>query len=237
MTVVFGRCTKEIAIVCYLLARHFARMYRVSGRVNTALYMRMCALALIQSLSSDSTSFTYIPSKKLPMVSLSRKGLPRVIPARHRHLMLSDTDRGRFLIQLSLTFFNLYRVINAYGKFDEESIVRAYAGAPFRQEQQSEEIPLLGKLYKELLSGSFFRWIPEAAKVPLLQRFSRRISWASGPNSKRGETSITCLHMDASCFIYQMKLEEFVFTMPLLVTPRVIYPFTAGRPAGIMSGV
>lgn len=157
--------------------------------------------------------------------------------------MLSDTDRGRFLIQLSLTFKNLYRVINAYGKFDEESIVRAYAGAPFRQEQQSEEIPLLGKLYKELLSGSFFRWIPEAAKVPLLQRFSRRIEFpgpkafcafalhASGPNSKRGETSITCLHMDASCFIYQMKLEEFVFTMPLLVTPRVIYPFTAGRPA------
>lgn len=82
-------------------------MKRKSGLLFTALYLKQCAVAL-QRYYADN------PIQKETMsvsVSLTKSGIPRLIPVHHRYCIRCRDDRADYLVKLYLSWFGLARII------------------------------------------------------------------------------------------------------------------------------
>lgn len=88
-----------------------------------AFFLKRCRTSLMQALgSSDKKRASYAPYSKSPSVSLTRSGLPRVIPAHHRRVISQGGKRSELVVRCYLTIFSLYRVIDVKGKIDLSNI-------------------------------------------------------------------------------------------------------------------
>ena len=98
--------TKEICITTFLLAKKVLRMRRKAGLLFTALYLKQCGSSLQKAYGGDpSTGLLPFP------VSLTRKGYPTIIPSFHRKMIYSKDEKADMLVQLSLSWFSLAKVI------------------------------------------------------------------------------------------------------------------------------
>lgn len=79
----------------YLISKQIFRMGRKSGWLFCALYLKQCSLSLMLGNPSDPVRFV----QSVP-VSLTRSGLPRIIPSFHRRVIKSGSSRGDMLIHI-----------------------------------------------------------------------------------------------------------------------------------------
>lgn len=93
--------TREVGLAAVSFVRFVVRLRRRSGYLFTALYLKQCAVSLQRYYAG-----CYDPKASLSVpVSLTRSGIPTVIPAVLRaHLRRRDSHGDR-LVKLDLSWF------------------------------------------------------------------------------------------------------------------------------------
>lgn len=138
--------------------------------------------------SSDKKRASYAPSSKSPSVSLTRSGLPRVIPAHHRRVISQGGKRSELVVRCYLTIFSLYRVIDVKGKIDLSNIEKPAAVPLGRMIFSSPKLQaVLQEMEPEKILSLVEQVIPDIRQTPVRLRFADKISWSVGPNSQKGE--------------------------------------------------
>lgn len=98
----------ETSVAAYLFAKSVLRLKRSSGILFTALFLKQCAVSLQRYYGME------LPLPKectKPMVSLSRDGLPRIIPSFHRRVIKMKDDQSDRLVKMYLSWFSLGRCV------------------------------------------------------------------------------------------------------------------------------
>ena len=96
-------------------------MYKINGPIFTAKYLKGCKALMYRALGGLSPEHPFNPvfpasyePGKLPLISLSRKGIPRIVMSRHRSLMVSGPlhEQAKW-VRTYATSFDLYKLILA----------------------------------------------------------------------------------------------------------------------------
>lgn len=100
-------------------------MSRKAGWLSTALYLKCCAVALMRVRAGSFDKHMPLPHP----ISLTRGGLPRVIPAFHRRLIRMGGDRGDRLVRFYLSVFSLGKLVVVAKRNDYQyaSIVESFS--------------------------------------------------------------------------------------------------------------
>jgi hypothetical protein len=116
---VSGKVSRSRIIQLAQFAKACVSIGKVSGSRGLVLYLKVCNVALMQSLPGGQLSFH---SRKIGRVAVarSRDGLPRIMPAFVRTQIRSG---NRETIRLWLTFFGMYRVMPCKGRPNFSSIL------------------------------------------------------------------------------------------------------------------
>jgi hypothetical protein len=107
MKIVADGLTKELCISAYLVAKRIMVLYRKSGPLFVALYLKQCATSLQRFYGEGGVS----PGLLSVPLSLTRTGLPRILPAHHRRAIIKSDSKADMLVKLYLSLFSLSRVI------------------------------------------------------------------------------------------------------------------------------
>lgn len=83
------------------------------------LYLKVASVLLQQSLAEYRVDDVTLIG---PRISRTRKGLPRVIPASHRYIIVNRRPGCYLLMRYYLSIFYMYRVLTFPGKLKLESI-------------------------------------------------------------------------------------------------------------------
>lgn len=98
--------TKESCIAAYLLAKKVLALRLRSGLLFVALYLKQCSSFLQKAYGGDPTTGL------LPVpVALTRQGYRTIIPSFHRRMIYRKDDKADQLVQLSLSWFSLAKLI------------------------------------------------------------------------------------------------------------------------------
>jgi len=102
-----------------ILAINLIKIRQNQGTKGLTLFLKSCSVALQQSLAE----YRIIDMTKVgPRISRTGSGLPRVIPANHRILMVNRGPGCYLLMRYYLSIFYIYRVLVFPGKVKLETI-------------------------------------------------------------------------------------------------------------------
>lgn len=170
--------TRENAIICLIFSRCVWALVRHSGLLFTSLYLKQCSTSLMRYYSGISKS--ELNQMSGPSVSLSRSGIPRLIPAHLRHVLAQRDDRADRLCRLYLTLFSVSRIIK---------LAKPISMASFKtMETPIEDIgsvkEILG-MVKELFPTLQKLYLPEISSIPFEKGFRWKPTWKTTPNDDR----------------------------------------------------
>lgn len=225
-SVISSNPTLEVAIASVSFARQCRHMAKHSGLLFTALYLKQCAVSLQQyyarcePIEGDSMSV---------YVSLSRSGIPRIIPRHHRNQIRLRTERSDYLVRLYLSWFSLNRIIKL-AKPVKASLFSSIVDLPKDQEaikcvmgRIKESFPVIQRAY-----------LPWLASMPLYKGIKWVPTWKSTPNDDRQfhakelePTIFTSLKHELAAFAHQLQLIhswEGVFSPGILFKERTMWP-------------
>lgn len=114
-----------------------------------------------------------------PFVSLSRCGIPTIIPRHHRHVIMKGGDRADSLVRLYLSWFSVCRIIKLakpVGRHTFKSIVE-----PIKDINRVKVVMAGLKEKWKRLSRMYLPWIK---RIPLVKGFQFVPSWKSVPNEE-----------------------------------------------------
>lgn len=100
-----GHPSVEIGLAAVSLARSVHHLVKKSGLLFAALYMKQCGVALQRYYACCRPRQQVVFDSSPVSVSLTRSGLPRIIPIHHRHRISVRDDRADYLVRLYLWFF------------------------------------------------------------------------------------------------------------------------------------
>lgn len=91
----------------YLYAKQVRLLYRKSGALFVALYLKQAASSLQQYYGGDR-----VPQGRLPVpIALTRSGLPRIIPSFIRKKIRMRDGIADMWVQIFLSLFSLHRIV------------------------------------------------------------------------------------------------------------------------------
>lgn len=142
------RASKSVVkqVVCFVFS--IAKIYKHSKLKGVVIYLKACQVLLQQSVGgfrvSDLSELKVRPKR-------TRSGLPRIIPAGARRLIVRD--RHIPTIRLWMTLFGLFRILEFKGKLSFSTITDPGSIKPgFQQEWDkwldAKFVPLISKKYK-----------------------------------------------------------------------------------------
>lgn len=140
---------------------------------GTALYLKQCSSALMQAYGGKKRNHSLLPC----MVSLTRSGFPRIIPAFHRRKMKVGDEEADRLVQTYLSFFAMYRLVEMARPVSKETfktIVSPVADLDRVRAFCSDVKCNLPQLWK--------RYTPWISTIPLMQGMEWLPTWKSLPN-------------------------------------------------------
>ncbi|KAG6467802.1 hypothetical protein ZIOFF_074318 (mitochondrion) [Zingiber officinale] len=216
----------EGAICSLFIARRVIALVRKSGLFFAALYLKQCSVHLQQYYAFSSE----LAGQPAVRVSLSRDGLPRIIPKHHRSLIKKRGDRGHFLVRLSLSWFSVCRVV---------MLAKRVSKATF----DSITTPQRLKGIQQILNGEFktaFKklqpmYLPWISSIALLKGISWKATWKSTPNDDRrfwkkpkpSPSILTSLKYEMASFLMYSRVlsSKMDFLHPgMMWSRRVLYP-------------
>lgn len=162
-----GSLTKEWCIASWLFWKACLKMYRKSGALFLVLYIKQARVCLQKCAVQDKTLGLSMH------VSLTRSGIPRIIPSFHRARIKRGDEK---IIQLYLSLMSLTGLIplaKAPSKKTLESIVTP---APL------ESIEIFVSELRPHIRNLVERYVPSLKTIPLHQGLEFRPSWKSVPN-------------------------------------------------------
>lgn len=145
--IILDGLTKEMSIASYLVAKQIIRLTKQSGYLFTALYLKLCATALMMFRGGTKCVELSVP------VSLTGSGLPRII---HRKEILRRSERGDILIQFDLSLFSLSKRVS-------RSTFSSIVDPPLSMDNICEVVSGV----KELLPLLIHRYCPWRKSIPL----------------------------------------------------------------------
>ncbi|DAB41745.1 RNA-dependent RNA polymerase [Oxybasis rubra mitovirus 1] len=230
-----GSINKESAVVCLVIAKRVLRMYRQSGPLSTSLYLKQCSVSLMRYYAGSSKD---VRNKMAgASVSLSRAGIPTIIPVHHRQIISARGERGDYLVHLYLSLFSLCRIIKLakpVGKSTFSSITTPVEDMDMVREVMGE----VKSSAKKLLS----LYLPWLQTLPLKPGFKFVPTWKSTPNDDRQfrenvstkviPTIFTSLKYEIATFARYLRLIhswEGVFSPGILFKwGHTLFPFDTG---------
>lgn len=145
---------------------------RTSGLLFTALYLKQCSVALQQYYAGSVNVGPEI------YVSLSRSGIPTIIPVHHRHLIKARGERGDFLVRLYLSWFSISRVIKLA---KPAATLKSIITDPPDIDAVKEVMGMVKSMFPTLIN----RYCPWISTIPLEKGLRWVPTWKSLPNDDR----------------------------------------------------
>ncbi|XLR47424.1 hypothetical protein HN51_031532, partial [Arachis hypogaea] len=206
----------EQCIAAHLFWAACRRLGKRSGWLFLALYLKQSRVCLQRFVVQDS-----IPVDLSPAVSLSRSGLPRIIPSFHRRKI---REGNHLVIQLYMSFFTVSRLIPLAKKVDKSLFDLIVTPAPL--ESIKEVISEMKPYFKNLLT----RYIPGLNTIPLNQGLVFEPTWKSVPSwawyrdllRKSGDEKELAAFADLMNFVHARGEQ---FSQGCLWPPYTLYPF------------
>lgn len=143
----------------------------------TALYLKQCSVYLPRYYAQH----TDTQESLLIFVSLTRTGIPRIIPPYHRKMIRLRNDKSDRLVRICLSWFSLFKLVQLAPKVSNEtfeSITKVpsdYAG-----------IDRIGSQIKSLWSAIQLKYLPDVSRIPVFQGMRWVPTWKTLPNSSLG---------------------------------------------------
>lgn len=149
-----------------LFAREVVRLVNKSGCLFTAMYLSQCTVCL-QHYYADSAPME--GSSMSPYVSLTRSGIPKIIPSFHRKVIRgSDRERANRITKLYMSWFTVGRLVKL-AKRPSKSLFRSIT-----QDADFVSIQVYAEQFRMLLPVLIERYIPWVWTVPVFQGLSWR---------------------------------------------------------------
>lgn len=145
---------------------------RKSGLLFTALYLKQCGVSLQKCYGGIPEQH----SQHSTMVSLTRSGYPRIIPAHPRRMMRQRDEKADKLVKLYLSWFTLSKIILLAKPVSKDTL------ASIRE--NFTNLDGLLKMNQELtlkFPGLMEKYIPWISTIPVEQGI--RWTWKSLPNT------------------------------------------------------
>lgn len=227
--VVSDGLSSEYCIAAYLLSQQVCRLRRKSGLLHTALYLKQCAVVLQKYYGEDSYSHELLK----PQVSLTRTGLPRIIPSFHRKVIREGGPRGDRAVKIYLSWFSLSRVVLLAPRVTAKTFDSLLDPSPDLAKTVNFVLGLV-PMIKDVLS----RYLPDLSTRPVHQGLRWVPTWKSTPTggilrktgSKRPPVSLfDTLGTEMAVFNAMLaKMEHAIDTQPNSMLPLadtfVVYP-------------
>lgn len=162
-----GLC-KEHCIAASLFWKECWRLKQKSGFLFLSLYLKQCRVAVQKVCAGDSV---FSPS---PAISLTRSGVPRIIPSFHRKRI---KEKDPVIVQMYLSFFSISKVI-ALAKRVDGSLFDSISSPPIAEPIEK----MTNKLFlyiKPLLR----RYVPGIDNMALNQGLCYKPTWKALPSS------------------------------------------------------
>lgn len=234
--------TREVGLAAVHFMRNVIRLYRRSGLCFTALYLKQCSVSLQRYYAGS-----YDPKAKLSVpVSLTRCGIPRLIPPVLRSHLRRRDSHGDMLVRLYLSWFGLAKMICVAPKITKatwSSLVTPHPDIDSVKEILGEiktSFRVLQPLYLPYLRDiplvKGMSWDPTWKSTPILDSFLRKeygysvdgtVDDCCRRNSRFQNIFVNLKH-EIAAFIYKVnKIHSFIdgfFSPGILWYPRVLYP-------------
>lgn len=169
------RVTKENSIAAYLVAKQIIRLGRKSGWLFVALYLKQCSATLMQFRGGN----TPVDRNLSVPVSLTRSGIPRIIPTFHRRMILRRDEKADRIVQYYLSIFTVSRLIPLSKRISKHTFTSIIE--PASPHDATHQVV-------DELKGSFHslvdRYIPHARRIPLQQGLTFEPTWKALPTSR-----------------------------------------------------
>lgn len=179
--IISGHLSTESCIAAYLFAKEVVRIQRHSGYLFTALYLKQCAACLQQHYSGDVVDSTQMS----PYVSLTRSGLPRIIPSFHRRLIKDGVrPRSDNLVKMYLSWFTVARLVMEAPKVSSRTF-SSITSQPTNWPRILVAVEQLRMITYSLLH----RYVPWINTIPVNQGMCWTPTWKSLPNMVKREGS------------------------------------------------
>lgn len=174
---VAGCLTFEGVVLTLHIARRVTYLVRKSGLLFTSLYLKRCAVCLQQYYAESAYKDK---SQSDVSVSLSRAGIPTIIPAHHRHIIMCRGERGDYLVKLYLSFFSLCRIIPLAKKIDKSTFESIDT-----EEDMGGSVQKVGRLIQKYSAHLLEMYTPWLSEIPMSIGISWVPTWKSIPNSDK----------------------------------------------------
>ena len=146
------------------------------GLLFTSLYLKQCAVHLQQYYAGSAV----IVGSSAVNVSLSRAGIPTIIPKRHRFIIMSRSERGDRLVRVSLSWFSVCRILPLAKRVSKAT----FSSITTPLQTYPKVMEVMGKMEEgfKAISQLDFPWISE---IPLSKGISWKPTWKTLPNDDR----------------------------------------------------
>lgn len=232
--VITGHPTVEVGLSAVHLAKQVWSISRKSGLLFCALYLKQCAVHL-QRFYSRSSDFKAITSLSFPVsVSLTRRGIPRIIPVRHRHCISVRDQRADYLVRWYLSCFTLAKIIRLAKQPSFDSII-----GEARDIESVREVLGWIKMSKPFILPLYLPWIHT---IPLNKGLSWIPTWKSLPNSDRlfdkkiPSNVFSSLKREIASFagdVNKIHSLEGIFSPGMLFAKRTLWPLCEDTTRGL----
>lgn len=177
--IVSGCPTVELGLACVHFAKQVRKLKKGSGLLFTALYLKQCSVAL-QRYYATSTPKKLISDSSPVSVSLTRSGLPRIIPKHHRHVISTRNDRADFLVRIYLSWFGISKLIKL-----AKPITRSTFSSIVDKSLSFENIGTIFNLLEDYGQLIDRKYLSQIAHIPLEKGIVWEPTWKTVPNDDR----------------------------------------------------
>jgi len=184
---VTGGLSKGDCLAVYHMSREICRLYRKSGPLFTGQYLKQVAFCLQWYVGGRSEDR---PSCKV-YVSLTRSGIPRLIPPAYRRRLRGDADP--LVVKIVLSICTLSRMILVHPKgglrLDSSTIES-------KRDIYQEDLAKVCLYIKAFSNDLISFYLPDFLELPLELGYKFKPLFSSGPNSSMrpfAESYLSCL--------------------------------------------
>ncbi|DAB41744.1 RNA-dependent RNA polymerase [Petunia exserta mitovirus 1] len=227
--------SREIALASVDFSRRVLRLRRKSGLLFTALYLKQCAVSLQRHYAG---SFAARDSQSVS-VSLTRSGIPRIIPKVLRKHIKQRSDHGDILVRIYLSWFSLAKLVELAPKVSKATFTSIATPSKdigsilgVLQEMKDSYKVLQPKYLPHLPSMALekgMRWRPTWKSTPLsYSYYSKFFEKDENDLLLRNENIFVNLKAEIASFMWNIckihSIPDGFFSPAMLWYPGVLYP-------------
>jgi len=174
--IVSGVLSKEVGLAAVSFVREVIRLKRKYGLLFVALYLKQYSVCLQRYYAG---SYSRGDSISVP-VSLTRCGIPQIIPAALRKCIRARNDRGDTIVKIYLSWFSLAKLVELAPKVSKGTF-QSITEIPEDYEGYIGPIKEFLAEMKESARSLWSLYVPTISTIPLEKGICWEPTWKSTP--------------------------------------------------------